>query len=97
MLERIRQLCKEQNITFAKLERECGLANATIRRWSSVSPNIENVLKVANYFGVSTDYLIGNGVYSFSADAQKYAKLFDELPEDKKQLALAYMAVVKAQ
>lgn len=97
MLERIRQLCAERGITFAKLERECGLANATIRRWDGVSPNVENLIKVANHFGVSLDYLVGSGMCSLSAEAQKYAKEFDELPEDKKQLALAYMAVVKAQ
>ena len=97
MLDKIRQLCAERHITFARLERECGLANATIRRWDNVSPNIENLIKVANYFGVSLDYLVGNGICALSAEAQQYAKQFDELPEEKKQLAMAYMGVVKAQ
>lgn len=43
------------------------------------------------------DYLLGHGVYSLSSEAQRYAKQFDELPVEKKQLAIAYMSIVKAQ
>ena len=45
----------------------------------------------------TTDFLLGIGVYSLSDEAQQYAKQFDELPEEKKKLAMAYMGVVKAQ
>lgn len=94
---RIQQLCAENKTNITKLERDCGLANATIRRWENASPSADNLAKVADYFGVSVDYLLGRGVYILSEAAQEYAKLFDELPEEKKQLAMAYMGVVKAQ
>lgn len=97
MLNRIQQLCLENKTTITKLERECGLANATIRRWGTASPSADNLAKVADHFGVSVDYLLGRGVYSLSASAQQYAKQFDALPDDKKQLAMAYMGVVQAQ
>lgn len=97
LLDRIQQLCKENNTNISKLERDCGLANATIRRWETASPAADNLSKVADHFGVSIDFLLGRGVYDLSEDAQRYAQQFDALPDDKKQLAIAYMGVVQAQ
>ena len=97
VLEKIRQLCAESKTNISEVERKCGLANATIRRWETGTPNVDSLVKVADHFGVSIDYLLGRGVHSLSAAAQEYAKQFDELSEEKKQLAMAYMGVVKAQ
>lgn len=97
LIEKVKALCEERKTNIAKVERECGLANATIRRWENASPTAENLSKVADYFGVSVDFLLGRGVYNLSDEAQQYAKQFDELPEEKKKLAMAYMGVVKAQ
>lgn len=97
LLTKIRQLCEENKTNITKLERDCGLANATIRRWEFASPTVDNLLKVADHFNVSVDYLLGRGDYGMSTAAQLYAKQFDELPDEKKQLAMAYMGVVKAQ
>ena len=97
IIDKVKALCAERKTNITKVERECGLANATIRRWENASPTAENLSKVADYFGVSVDYLLGRGVYGLSSEAQQYAKQFDELPVEKKQLAIAYMSVVKAQ
>lgn len=97
LFAKIQQLCAERKTNISKVERECGLANATIRRWEYVSPNADNLAKVADYFDVSIDYLLGRGTYKMSDAAQEYARQFDKLPEEKKQLAMAYMGVVKAQ
>lgn len=51
-------LCKGKGINISKLEREIGLGNGTIGRWERVSPSLENVRKVADFFGVSIDSLI---------------------------------------
>ena len=97
LFQRIQQLCEANNTSIARLERDCGLANATIRRWATASPSVENLAKVADHFGVSVDYLLGRGAYALSAEAQQYAKEFDGLRDDKRQLAMAYMGVVQAQ
>ena len=97
LTQKIKQLCLARGTNFAKVERECGLANATIRRWETGTPNVNSLAKVADHFGVSVDYLLGRETYSLSEAAQEYAKQFEELPEEKKQLAMAYMGVVKAQ
>lgn len=97
LFDRIVLLCKATGTNISKLERDCGFANATIRRWEVASPSADKLVKVADYFGVSVDYLLGRGIYDLSDITQAYAKQFDELPEEKKQLAMAYMGVVKAQ
>ena len=55
----ISRLCKEKGISVAKLERETGISNGTISRWSTSSPTVEKLEKVADYFGVSVDSLLG--------------------------------------
>ena len=54
----ISKLCIKKNITIAKLERECGFGNATIRGWKDSSPSVEKLKKVADYFGVSIEYFL---------------------------------------
>jgi len=97
LFNRIQELCKQHQTNFSKLERECGLSNATIRRWEKASPTADNIVKVADYFNVSVDYLLGRDAYSLSNEAQDYAKKFDSLSDEKKKLAMAYMSVVQAQ
>lgn len=58
ILENIRALCAKNNISIARLERETGLGNATIRRWEESSPTVENLKAVADYFSVSVNELL---------------------------------------
>lgn len=59
LVERIKELCNEKGITFIGLEREIGLSRGSIRRWVTNLPSIDKLQKVADYFRVSTDYLLG--------------------------------------
>lgn len=57
---RIKELCAENNITINKLESELGMSQYSIGRWkSSTSPTIDKISKIAEYFHVSIDYLVG--------------------------------------
>lgn len=58
ILSNIMRLCKKRGISVARLERELGFGNATIRGWGSSSPNVDNLKKVADFFGVTIDSLI---------------------------------------
>lgn len=59
--QRVSALCSEKGITINKLEKEIGVAVATIQRWQDTkrSPSVENVRAVAQYFNVSIEYLLG--------------------------------------
>lgn len=56
------QLMKSEEITPYKVAKETGITQATLSRWKTgkVSPSIETLQTLANYFGVTLDYLVGN-------------------------------------
>lgn len=58
LFDNVLALCKEKGITIARLEREAGLGNATVRGWENSTPNIVTIKKVADYFGVGIDDLL---------------------------------------
>ena len=54
-------LCRQRGLSPAAAAREMGLSNATTTHWAHGSiPSSTSLSKIANYFGVSTDYLKGN-------------------------------------
>lgn len=56
-VELIRELCKDRKISIAKLERDCGFSNGYIRGLRrGVLPN-DRAKIIADYLGVSLDYL----------------------------------------
>ena len=59
VVERIQTLCVQKGLTLTGLERELNIGRGIIKRWASSSPNIDNIQKVADYFHVSVDYLLG--------------------------------------
>lgn len=58
LVENITALCKKNGITLTALERVVGFSNYTIAKWKTCSPRVENIKKVADYFGVSVDDLL---------------------------------------
>ena len=54
----ISNLCRANGISIARLERETGLGNATVRGWANSSPTVEKLKAVADYFGVTVDELL---------------------------------------
>ncbi len=59
LIDRIKLLCGGCYITLNRLEKELGFGKSSIARWDTNSPSIDKVQKVADYFNVSLDYLVG--------------------------------------
>lgn len=58
-------LCLENNITPSALTKELGLSNATATKWKKGTiPNGEVLIKLADYFNCSVDYLLGRTNFS---------------------------------
>lgn len=51
----------ERGKTLREVERDTGISNANLSRWESgkVLPNIDFCVKLADYYGISIDELIG--------------------------------------
>lgn len=59
MVTKIKQLCKEHSMNIKQLEIALNLGNGSVRRWDERIPSVDRVLLVAQYFGVSIEYLLG--------------------------------------
>lgn len=60
LYNRVKYLCYKNNITISKLEMDLGFGSSSIKKWEKISsPSADKIVKVANYFNVSTDYLMG--------------------------------------
>jgi len=61
IIEKIFDLLKQQNITAYRLSKDCDIPEVTISHWKAgrQAPSTQAVKKLAVYFGVSTDYLLG--------------------------------------
>jgi len=97
ILENVKKLCKSKNITVAQLERVVCLGNGSISKWGKGSPGSENLAKVADYFDVSTDYLLGRENGSSSADSKIIAVTFDALTASKRDLVKRYINMLQAE
>lgn len=54
----IKNLCKERNLSLNKLETELEFAKGYISKLDKSTPNSAKIQKIADYFGVTVDYLM---------------------------------------
>lgn len=60
LYNRVKELCEKRGITISKFESDLGFGNSSIKKWrNSISPSVDKIIIVANYFDVSVDYLLG--------------------------------------
>lgn len=58
LLKIVKLLCNKHGETLASLERKLIFGNGTIRKWDGATPSGDKLAKVADFFGVSIDYLL---------------------------------------
>lgn len=59
--ERLKELREEQKLSVSELAKRLNVSPIAISRWENQkrTPNIDTLFLIANFFGVSADYLIG--------------------------------------
>lgn len=77
---RIKELAIQQHVALRALERQLKLSNGIISNWRYSSPSVDNIAKVADYFHVSIEYLIGKE---------------DPLPKTHRDLIAIYQKTIK--
>ncbi len=55
----IKSICKEHDITITKLEETLGMSQGLISRWNKSDPSLSKIIDIANYFNISLDELTG--------------------------------------
>ena len=86
MVERIEALCKEKGVSFRKVELSLGFSNGILRSWEKKTPSADKLAAVADYFGVSMEYLL-------TGKEKAPAHEEPELSEDEVMLLSAYRAL----
>ena len=58
----VKKLLQEKNISVNKMAQDLHFGTGTFRTWETrgTVPDGETLLKIARYFGVTVDYLLGN-------------------------------------
>lgn len=59
LVEKITTLCHKNGLTIASLQSQLGFSNSSIRKWDVSPPAGARLAKVAQFFGVSVEYLLG--------------------------------------
>lgn len=57
--DKVKELSKKEKISIVELEEKLGLGRNSLYSWKKKVPNGANLSKVADFFGVSVDYLLG--------------------------------------
>lgn len=100
--ERIKELCKKNGISMNALEKELGLGIGYISKLGKSTPNAKYLQKIAERFGVTTDYIM-NGKENKpnlqlaelemkiikDDELMKRLRKYMDLPQEKKDLILA--------
>lgn len=90
LVDRIRNLANQKGMSLPQLEVELGLGNGTISRWRTSSPNTDKLQKIADYFSVSMDYLLGRDLALNKRDHQDINEILANTAQLLKQDGLMF-------
>lgn len=83
MIERILELMKEKGVTASELTSSIEINNSAISEWKKgkSKPGTEAIIKIAQYFEISTDYLL-TGNDAVESDTKKELTRRDQLVQE---------------
>lgn len=99
-VERIMQLLTERDITAHELTTKCELSSSAISDWKAGKgkPAADSLIKLADYFGVSVDFLLGRTPFKTHEAAKELAEALacisdEEFEQSLKEFDLSEKAV----
>lgn len=98
--DRVKKLADEQKISLKDLAVKLNMGTNVIYKWKNQIPSGENLQKVADYFNVSTDYLLGRTdvkrplsekeEFEVFANNPEMERWYRNMPEDEKEMERLY-------
>lgn len=88
----VKELCKKQGISINTLEERVGFSRNSLYSWRNSSPKPEKLNVIADYFNVSTDYLLGrtdNPIIAKSNDNDSETPQYRAIQRKAKNLSVA--------
>lgn len=86
--EKVDSLCKKNGTTVTAMVKKLGLSSSSGTNWKNgMEPSTTSVIKIANYFRVSTDYLLLDDIrhHPLTDDETALLKVYQELEHDLQQ------------
>ena len=100
-------LCEQKNVKPTRAAIEIGLSKGLPSTWkkSGTTPQREQLIKIAEYFEVSVDYLLGKEKSpaikpddeAKNSNGERAAEIIDRLPPAKQEEALNYLRFLAQQ
>jgi len=83
MVERLKALCNKKKTTFSSVEKELGFSNGSLIKSKPDKISAYRVKALANYFGVSMDYLLTGDVHpTYSPEIRDFITRLEKLPRE---------------
>ena len=79
--ETVQRLATIKGVTIKQMEQDLGLAVSHANKWRDSLPSFKTLLKLADYFDVSVDYLVGREESRSEKEAEILA-LFRKMSAD---------------
>ncbi len=99
--QRIKELCDKHNVSINKMLQECNAGTRTYHNILSGSiPSADKILKIAEFFGVSTDYLLGKTdipVFATPEQTDNFTEESADLTPEERDKIIEYMKFLKSQ
>ncbi|MDT1997258.1 helix-turn-helix domain-containing protein [Carnobacterium divergens] len=101
LYEQIKDIANQKKVSIARLERDLNLSNGSISKWSTNTPSIDKIEKVASYFNISIDYLLDRESSNVSNTGDDKLKVIashidDDVTEDDMEEILNFIEFIKS-
>lgn len=97
--EILKELSKERKLSIRQLEMQFGYSNGYLAKWKTNTPNSDELARLADYFNVSVDYLLGRTEKPFPVNGKGEGflrlNLSDLTPEEKEEVEKDVQDIVK--
>lgn len=85
--EKIKELAKKRGEALGQVEEDLGYGRNTLYKIKNSTPNAERIAEIANYFNVSTDYLLGRTDNPAIAGSDEFAQVNGQIIDLRKAAA----------
>ncbi|CGF08670.1 phage DNA-binding protein [Streptococcus pneumoniae] len=85
--EKIKELAKKRGKALGQVEEDLGYGRNTLYKIKNSTPNAERIAEIANYFSVSTDYLLGRTDNPAIAGSDEFAQVNGQIIDLRKAAA----------
>lgn len=96
----IKRVADKRGMSIKDLSFKAGLSEKAIYNWDTKFPKADNLLKVANVLGVSTDYLLNNDISENGLSNKQITLAMSvdpDITDEQLQQAIDYVRFMKAQ